>query len=146
MVVTNNCYSISYDGEKNSIINIPFPSHSFITYIYIYIFLFPVPNLCIYSILFFNSKSNTIKTHSFFFYHSDPFHYFSLYTDANNNNKEETWKLHATNTILFIFLFSIKKIKSKSPHHSFSLINGPAGPKFMFEERKTKTKKKHKKD
>lgn len=63
MVETNSCYSISYDGEKNSIINIPFPSHSFITFLYIYIyFLFPAPNLLsmylFYTILQFKIKYN----------------------------------------------------------------------------------------
>lgn len=119
MVVTNNCYSISYDGgEKNSIINIPFPSHSFITFLYIYIYIFffqpLIYYLCIYSILFFNSKSNTIKTHSFFFYHSDPFHYFSL-LHRRQQQQRRNMETPRNNPFYFFVLHQKNKIKESTP-------------------------------
>jgi len=106
-------------------------SHSFYLYLSIYsipplcLFLFPAPNLCIYlsSILL-------------------PF-FLSLHRHQQqiaHTMKEETWKLHA----------SIMPSKPKSPHHptqpSFSLINGPAGPKFMLKKEKQKRNKERKKE
>jgi hypothetical protein len=53
---------------------------------------------------------------------------------------------HNTTHPLFFFLHQKNLIKESTPHytHFLSHINGPAGPKFMFEERK-KNKKERKK-